>query len=423
MARPRKPWRHSVGRYGNTVRIYEPRPGAPLRWDYREGGKRRRPEVEPETFVRQDPKGPTDPVLVSRAIDLCERKAAELTLEPLRAAAQPEVITVARAYELYFNPRRKALPKSRSGRIHHQASREFWTLELGADTPWDRIAPADVWAALLRLAQSGKVPTAEKRYQNLRTLYLWLRDRMGYDTLRNPVRTLDPKKLTEGYKPRRPRYTDEEVERLVAAAPKLGPRMNLFTVLLVDSGARAVQVRHAMRSCLNCEMEPPVPEGHAPHGWIVLPAVKGQEEHVTYLTRRQREAVDEALRTYLAAWEAEWQENGTDYPLLPGGRLDRNQLTREPIGDRSLRYLWVELEELAKVETRPRRGFHAARRAWADDLVATEGLDTATAAGGWSRRETVEGIYVSKIKHAHLERARLQRERREVRGEGSDDAS
>lgn len=422
MARPRKPWSYSVGRYGSTVRIYEPRPGAALRWDYREGGARRRPEVDPTTYVRKDPRGPTDPVLVSRAIELCEKKAAELTLAPLRAAAQPEVLTLGRAYELYFNPRRKALPKSKSARKHHEASRAFWLHELNPETPWDRIAPADVWAALERLTDAGQVATAEKRYQNLRTLYLWLRERMGYDTLRNPLRTLDLKQLTAGYQPRRPRYTDEEVERLVAASAEFGPRMRLFVTLLADSGARAIQVRHAMRSGLNPELEPPVPAGHAPDGWLVLPAVKGQDIMVTYLTRRQREAIEEALRTYLADWEAEWLENGTDYPLLPAGRIDRDELTREPISDTALRRVWPKLEKRAGVESKPRRLFHAVRRSWADDISQSEGLDTATAAGGWSRRDTVEGIYVSRIKYSHLERARQRRARREAKG-GDSDAS
>lgn len=412
MARPRKPWSHSVGRYGATVTIREPRPGAPLRWDYREAGKRRRPEVEPRTVVRRGANEAVDPTLAEAAKELCERKAASLTLEPLRQSTQPERLTVARAYLLYFDPRRQALPASREARVHHEASRAFWTAELGAETVWDAIAPADVWGALLRLRQAGRIPTAEKRLANLRTLHRWLRDRMGYDTLRDPTRGLDKRELTKGHQPRRPRYTAAEVERLVAAAPAFGERFALFVTLLADSGARAVQVRHAMRSGLDADMEPQPPKDHAPHGWIVLPPVKGQEPMVTYLTAREREAIDAAMATYLAEWEAEWQEHGTDYPLIPGGRTDR-EILPEPISDAGLRKEWPKLERAAGIKSKDRRTFHGVRRSWSDDIEETEGLDTVTAAGGWSRRETVEGIYLSKKRFSHLEKARIKRERGE----------
>lgn len=410
MARPRKPWSHSVGRYGATVTIREPRPGAPLRWDYREGGKRKRPEVDPRTVVRTDPDGPVDPVLAERAKDLCERKAATLTLEPLRRATEPERLTVGLAFALYHDPRRRALPASREARTHHATSRTFWTAALGDETPWDAVPPADVWGALLGLREKGRVPTAEKRLANLRTLYRWLRDRMGYDTLRDPTRGLEKRQLLAGHQPRRPRYTATEVEALVASAPAFGERFALFTTLLADSGARAVQVRLAMRSGLDAELEPRPPKDHAPHGWLVLPAVKGQDPMVTYLTHRERAAVDAALATYLAEWEAQWQAEQVDYPLIPGGRTDR-MLLPEPISDKALRKVWPALEKAAGIESRSRRTFHGVRRSWSDDIEESEGLDTVTAAGGWSRRETVEGIYLSKRRFGHLEKARRRREK------------
>jgi integrase len=143
---------------------------------------------------------------------------------------------------------------------------------------------------------------------------------------------------------------------------------------------------------------------------LVLPAVKGQAAMVTYLTRRQRAAIDAALATYLATWEAAWQADGTDYPLIPGGRGDR-ALLPEPISDRALRKVWPLIEAAAGVESRDRLGFHGARRSWADDIEEGEGLDTVTAAGGWSRRETPETLYVSRRKYGHLEKARKRRER------------
>lgn len=411
MGRNRKAWSHSVGRYGATVRIFEPRLGAPLRWDYRlADGKRTRPEVEPTIVVRATANERTDPVLVARAIEVCEQMAASLTLAPLRRETQPQLLTVAHAFALFFDERRQALPASREARQHHKQSRAFWLRELGEETVWDAVPPADVWGALLRLRARGQVPTAEKRLANLRTLYRWLRDRMGYDTLRDPTRGIEKRDLVKGHSPRRPRYTTEEVERLVDASAAFGERVALFVTLLADSGARAVQVRQAMRSGFNAELEPPVPAGHAPCGWLVLPAVKGQDAMVTYLTLRERAAIDAALLTYLSEWEAQWQAEGVDYPLVPGGRTDR-EIAPEPITDTALRKEWRRIEKAAGIAKRARRTFHGVRRSWSDDIEEGEGLDTVTAAGGWSRRETVEGIYLSKRRFQHLERARKRRER------------
>lgn len=410
MGRPRKPWAHSVGRYGATVRIMEPRLGHPLRWDYREGEKRTRPEVVPTMRVRLSPAAPVDPVLERKAIDLCEQKAATLTLQPLRDATEPEALTVGQAYDLYFDPRRLAVPKSKSARVHHTASRKFWLSELKPDTKWDAIAPADVKAGLLRLVAQKQIPTAEKRLDNLRTLYRWLMRGMGFDLLRDPTRGIEKSKLLEGYEPRRPRYSKAEVERLIEKAKDFDARFDLFVKLMTDSGARAVQVREAMRSGFNCELEPPPPAGLFRHGWLSLPKVKGQPAMLTALTQRQRKALDEALRTYLAEWETVYLETGEDYPLIPGGRMDRGELVKEPISDEGVREKWVKLEEAAGIPTLRRRAFHGSRRAWSDDIFETEGLDTLTAAGGWSRSETPEGIYLSKAKYSHIERARKRRE-------------
>lgn len=399
-----------MGRYGATVRIYEPKIGARLRWDWRDAAGRHRPDVSPPMRVRRAPDEPTDPVLVKLAEEACEQKAAGLALDPLRRATDLSALTVGHAYTLYFDPGMKALPRSRTARTHHWGSRKFWTEKLGEDTPWDGVAPAVVRAALLGLIEAGRAPTAEKRSQNLTTLYRWLVGDMGMETIRNPMRGIKLRELMEGHKPRRPRYDRAEVEKLLQAANEtFDARFALFVVLIADSGARGGQVRLVMRSGLDAALDPP-PKDRPPHGWLVLPAMKGQDAHVTFLTARQRAALDTALDGFLAPWEAEWQAEGKDYPLVPGGRLDRGQLVREPITDRALRKMWVRLERAAKVPALPRRAFHGVRRSWADDIEAAHGLDTVTAAGGWSRRETPEQVYVSRRKYGHLERARKRRE-------------
>lgn len=416
MPRKRDLWSFSTGRYGATVRVYEPRLGAPLRYDWRDpDGSRHRPEVRP--IITFDPDRPVDPARAKRAEDLCERKAAELRLEPLRDETAPKALTLGRAYDLYFDPRRRALPKSRSARVHHTASREFWTEELGADAAVDAIPPADVKGALERLRETGKVQTAIKRLANLRTLIRWLQEDMGHDDLRDPTRGIKKKHVRGDYRPRRRRYTDEERTAIRDQLPQADHRFRLFMTLVMRSGPRGVQAREAMRSGLDTPLEPPPPKGYAPHGWLVLGAVKGQDPMVIFLSAEERAEIDAALASYLAPWEAEYQAGErTDYPLIPGGRIDRGELEDEPISDTALRTMLHTIEKAAGVEHRDWRGFHGFRRSWVDEMDEKVGTDTAAHAGGWSDTDMVTGTYVSRVRYGHLERARKAKE------EGADDA-
>lgn len=420
MARPRKRWSCSVGRYGSTVRLYEPRLGAPLRWDWRDDAGRQRPELDPPLRVRDTASSAVDPRRERAARALCERKAALLFLPRARADMEPERLTLGEAYALYFDPRRRALPKAKSSRRHHEYSRQFWERELGVESEWETLKPADVRGALIRMRESGRVATAAKLLQNLRTLARWLVEGMDLD-VRDPARGVSTKQITEGYEPARPRYSEAEVRKVVKHARKADPRFRLFMELLADSGARSGQVRFAMRSGLDVELEPAVPDGYAPHGWLLLPGVKRQRPMLVYLTERQRAEIDAAIGSYLATWEAEWEADGADYPLIPGGRLtnrgrlDMARIEREAVSYETLWGVLKQVETAAGVEQKPKRAFHGLRRAWADITRQEIGSDAAAAAGGWSRRETFDNIYVSPIKHADLKRAR---EAREARGDG-----
>lgn len=413
MARPRKRWRYSTGRKGETVAIYEPRLAGDLRWDYREENpetgelERRRPWVDPPMRVRLSENEPTDPLLVKAARELCDSFHHELRGASHRQRLDAHDLTVSDAFALYHDPRDGNLPRSRSARVHHKASRDFWTERFGEDALWNDVRPAQVEGAIRDLVDAGMIPTARKRFANLRTVAKWLREKMRLRGLEDPTAGVETKDLTAGHEPRRPRYSTKEVEKLVEASAEEGGRIHLFTVLMADSGARAIQVRNAWRSGLDIELDDPPPESHAPHGWLMLPAVKKQAPMLVYLTRRERAAIERALGSYLAKWEAQYQADELeDYPLLPGGRIDRDEMTMEPIGDRALRYEWKVLEKAADVETKPRRAFHGIRRAWVKKVEEGSDIETVTHAGGWSRREIVESTYVPKRRFQHLERAR-----------------
>jgi hypothetical protein len=409
MGRPRKLWAYTHGEHGAKVRIFEKRLGGILRFDYRDATGRHRPEVRPALRVRT-PDGQLDEDMKRAAISACKDRQKDLEeLVGTRRSAEPDYLTIGGGFRLFFDPKRAALPPSPQARKHHTGSRAFWELELGKDSPWDATKPADVKGALRRLVDKGQVATALKRLANLRTVYRWLRDDMAMDLLRDPTRGIKSKEYTQGYTPRRPRYTPEEVGKMVTAAPQLGARFNLFATLLFQAGPRGGQVREAMRSGLNCPLEPPPPAGFAPHGWLMLPGVKHQLPMLIALTARARAALDAALAGYLAPWEAENQETGADYPLIPGGRVDRG-LIREPISDKGLRKAWPKLEKLAGVPTLSRRVFHGGRRSWVDQMVEAIGTDAASAAGGWSDSDMVTDVYASPRQYGLIERARKAQE-------------
>lgn len=424
MGRKRKAWSWSHGQYGHKVTIREPRPGAPLRWDYRDAsGKRTRPEVHPRAFVRGAANEPVDNLLEQAAKDLCHAKVGELisattgqTEKPApakRKALDPDALTVEGAFALHHEPSRKALPASTSARMHHMKGREFWTAKLGAKTLWNDVPPADIEGALKELVEDGQVATAVKRLQTLRTMARWLQRKMRIRGLEDPTIGVEAKDLCDGYTPRQPRLTLEQTRAMRTVVPTLNWRSKLFYTLLIPSGTRAIQARTAMRSMVDKKLEPPVPAGHAPHGWIALKPVKGQGAHVTYFTKRQRDLIESIIAGPLAKWEAQYQAKEIeDYPLLPSGRIDRDQLTMEPISDRIMRYELRAVFEAAGIPKQQgdRIGFHAVRRAWSDYMDDAIGSEAASSAGGWSDDEMLKNTYRSKLRHKHLEQARKVQE-------------
>lgn len=416
MARPRKPWSATTGEYGKSLRIFEPKAGAPLRWDYREGGERKRPDVMPLMRVRTSPTSPVDVVLEKQAVALLEQKHAEMTLAPVVKVSRTidaATLTVAQAYALYNDPKRKALPKSRSAMQHHSAGRAFWEKALGVETLWNDIPPADVEGPLLTLIEAQQVETAVKRLQTLRTMTRWLQRKMRIRGLEDPTIGIEASELKAGYAPNQPRLTPEQVKSLRDVLPTLDWRSRLYYTLLIPSGTRAVQARSAMRSMLDAPQQPPIPSGFAPFGWIALGAVKGQTPHLTYFTEQQRAAVDAALAGPLARFEAKYQAREIDdYPLIPGGRIDRDELTMEPVSDRILRYDmgWVFRAAGIPKEVGDGMGFHAIRRAWSDLMDDAMGTEGAAAAGGWTDDRMLKGTYRSKLRHKHLEQARKVQE-------------
>lgn len=420
-------WTLKVGEHGSVVKARERTRGGRVQLHWADPGTGKRLSRYAATENVRDRRGR----LMQRACDAVAREAEELAtrlkVARLDASIEPTRLTVEQGFARYHDPDRGNLPESKTARKHHHDARLFWLDRLGASTPWNRVPPADVDAGLKALKVAGHVPTAEKYLRCLRTVYRWLRDRAGYEGLRDPTYGVDLKKLRQGYQVRQPRYTLDELAALIKVADRVDPRFRFALLWARDSGARSVALYRAMRSHVDAPLDLPPDPDMAPYGWAALPAVKGQDRALTFLTLIQRlEFVRATWRRwngvqwvpgYLSDLEVQWQLNGTDYPLIPGGIIPRTGVIRpgrlSPVVNMTLINWLRDAEREAGVDHVERRAWHGVRRAWADWTAAATSLDTVVAAGAWADRETPERIYLERIKFGRLDESRRAQEDRD----------
>jgi len=417
------------GEYGASVTARERTPGGPvmLHWTDLASGKRRSRYAK--TLDVRDTAGKLIAGRCRAVGHEADRLAAYLarqrTLGVLREQVQPTRITLAEGFARYHDEDTGGLPRSSSARRHHQHARQFWLRTLGKDTPWNAITPAIRDAVLEKAREDHGIPSLEKWTQCLRTVHRWLTDAAEVDDLKDPTRRMDWQKLTAGHDPRRPRHTEEEVVAIWRVAPEVDPRFRLALILAVDSGARSAAVVRATRAMVDERLDMPPPAGLAPHGWMLLPALKHQDRVLTYLTLDQRIEFVRAtwkrwnglrwVDGFLSSLEARWRARGEDYPLIPGGRIPRSGVFRRALAPASYGALnnWLrEAEAKAGIEHIDGRAWHSFRRAWADFTEREEGLDVTTTAGGWKSSEMPEHVYTERQKHHRLARSRDAQERR-----------
>lgn len=412
-------WTLKVGEHGSVVRARERTPGGVVQLHWRDIASGKRLQKYADTSSVRDPRGR----LRRRACDAVKREALDLA-DRLRAARlnaeiEPTRLTVAAGFGLYHDPDDGGLPDSGPARKHHHGARLFWIDRIGGDTPWNLIPRNKVDAGVKFLRQAGKVPTAEKYIRCFRTVYRWLRDRAGYEDLKDPTHGIKFERVREGHEVRRPRYTTTELAALIAVSDSVDPRFRFALLWARDSGARSVALYRATRSMVDAPLDVPPAPGLARYGWALLPAVKGQGRALTFLTLAQRlEFVRATWRRwngvqwvpgYLSDLELRWRLGGADYPLIPGGHIPRSGVIRpgkvRPVSNMTLAKWLREAEEAAGVDHVERRGWHGVRRAWADYTAARSDIDTVTVAGAWSDSEMPERIYVERQRHDRLARS------------------
>lgn len=216
---------------------------------------------------------------------------------------------------------------------------------------------------------------------------------------------------TQALVPARPRFTHDEIARLIAACslPQVDPRVGLAFMLGLE--ARLGQVGRCMRSHLS---EVPGEEGDLK---LRIPGKKSKRGTVVLLTPQERDAVQHALKTgFLSELErSRCSGRLKDFPLLPGGRLrDGKAPVRDglrPMNDRTLYDKFVQLEAVAGVEHLDGRGWYGARRTAVDLVsVTTDDEDTKNHITGHKDSAT-RGIYMDAEAPARLKSIRAVRQK------------
>lgn len=424
-------WSIETGERPFTVRVREDKTrGSNVVLDYREpSGKRRVLKVRPAFSVR-DERGRIDDELARLAEDAGKRKSAELRLGVLEQDAEPERMTLGRAFALYMDPVKGGMQASAQRQGAYRRSRDAWAEwlsqggGLGEHTPWNRITPADVEGLAFALKAKRMVPTARERVSCLSAVYNWLKKKARIRALEDPTEGFDWKRLEQGYRARQHRYTRPQLEALLRVRYQVDPRFALALALTSRSVTRGGEVRTLWRSEVDWPLALPPTREQAPYGWVWFRGVKGQDPRAWPLTRFQREELFAAMvgydapetgewRTgYLRGLELRWLAEGVDYPLFPGRRL-RSAVKRTDLAS-SYRYVsspqlrdWLaQAETLAGLPHVEYLSMHGIRRAISDFLEEEVGLGVLTAAGGWMNQATPERVYLDRKRYAKLDRAR-----------------
>jgi hypothetical protein len=328
---------------------------------------------------------------------------------------------------------------------------------LGAGTPWAAIDDAmltTVWRRKIQAAEGKStrdgrpvdgLRPAEIVIRDLLAIANWLRSkapaahRIPLTACVAPLHWRDELRKdwmeirgrTELPKPRRPRHTNDETQRIRRAARGVDPR--LWLLLEVGAELRAGQVERCRRSHLSLDGD----------GQLEVPGSGRKGGAVVLFTAGQRAAVDACLgyadpsAGYLRKLEAAYVAGEIpDYPLFPGGQLAESRTAGDPhaVVERHAaarpitRDTMMELFHLAEDAADPPvprvkgRAFYGGRRSGVDEFKKRRGSREALEQfGGWSDSTIPDQIYADEEAQYAREEARDIRAR--VRGEVPDTPS
>lgn len=350
------------------------------------------------------------------------------------APAAPSLLTLGGTRAILTDPDTGKYPHDTPHRRELLRQLDYAITALGADRPWAAI-DGDVMTTLARRKVAAVV---EKKRQGFRAaevlvtrvaaIAVHLAEKKKIPTgcavpfanwredLRAYWRGLT--KSDRDPKPFRPRYTVDEMRKLLSVAWDVDPRWGLLTALANEY--RLGQARKARRSDVDLVRRQ----------FTIIGSGK-KEGAVVDLTDGQMTAVTRALEGYLAEYETRYQADGTDYRLFPAGHLlDRGKATARlgadanpgrPVSDEWMDDQHQAAEALAEIPHIKGRGPYGNRRVTTDanlaEGISIEGLQ---AGGGWSGPEVPMAIY--RDQQNVKGRAEARDVRAKVRGEAGGEA-
>jgi integrase len=312
-------------------------------------------------------------------------------------------LTIERGFELYLSERGPIMDVSREQRRRYERTCQHTVREFGPGKLASAVTTADLEgfanARRIQLAeQSPRASNGGSRQAEIEVICIlavvnWLATSYGAQDV-NPLRAPELlKRLRELQVPARPRFTDDEFERMESLLSTADPRLAML--LTIQGAQRAGQLLRTKRSGLSISQA----AGQV-RAVLQVPGSKNKKGGRHFLTPSASLYLEAAIGTgHLRELERTYHAQGTDYYLFPGGvgRLAATAtITRgDKAWDRTVALkVFKELQEAAGVVQMAKRGFHGFRRRAVDVLVALGATPSEIrAAGAWRTNQIPLDIY------------------------------
>lgn len=317
-------------------------------------------------------------------------------------------LTILRGLELVTDKHSGKYPKESAHRKEVERELTRAAAILGANRTWNSLRPIDLVTLFRKraaqLAEAGHVGRRGAEITVARVLAVaeWLRG----NGLIEVGACHAPKEWKQtwggeidGSEPKRPRYTLEEMRAILAAAPKVDPRLALM--YRVGIGQRLGQVARCRRSDLRLDL----PDGM---GSLRVPGRGKKQGGLVVLLPEDVAVIRECLATgFLAPLEAERDAGRVkDYPLFPQGPLTGGrrtpglgvcrveQATAPHCTMTGVRKWFKRAAALAEVPEVKGRVTYGIKRAAVDAGKALKlSRDELTKLGGWSDPQMADRVY------------------------------
>lgn len=411
-------WSAEAGLYPYKV-IVEENPhrkgGLYLRWwlTDRDNWKRESLGNVKRGKILRDENGEIDQEVAQWAVEQAMRKSQQLS-GSIAATSTAKRLTVGEIEALITDEQTGRYPHKTPFRNELVRALRFAETVWGKDTPVDTIDEG-AWTRLIRtrvtqLVKQGDVglSTTETTVSRIITALRWLRkqkkiapgvgeiDDEWKEDLRAFRRGLTGTKRDP--QPYQPRFTLEQMRKIVKAAPFVDPRIAIL--IYVTAELRLGQTSRSMRSDLKLDA--------ADFGELHIFGAGHKGGEVVELTKGMRVTVDAYLSGFVKPLEDDWLASGKDYPLFPAGRIfGRKHGTDHKLGKKMRAGQHVSRQWIIKT-------FHAVvakagipyvkglgpyglRRLPVDLALEEElGEQGLKALGGWSSTTVPKGVYAER---------------------------